>query len=133
MPFARGNMRDHIVSHKNDHEASHALRSIAVVEPAKNQLLREFRRRSIFDFCNTICQQRTYADVAALLNDATNCGAASCVDYFTHGTEPEVNTIIEGEGRYSLLSSFSSQLAAIDLRPVRLSPSQSHSKVARSS
>ena len=33
----------------------------------------------------------------------------------------------------SLLSSFSSQLAAIDLRPVRLSPSQSHSKVARSS
>jgi hypothetical protein len=23
MPFARGNMRDHIVSHKNDHEASH--------------------------------------------------------------------------------------------------------------
>src|ERR1043166_3684238 len=31
-----------------------ALRSIAVVEPAKNQLLRDFRRRSIFDFCNTI-------------------------------------------------------------------------------
>jgi len=23
MPFARGNMRDHIVEHKNDHEASH--------------------------------------------------------------------------------------------------------------
>src|ERR1043166_7730275 len=31
-----------------------ALRSIAVAEPAKNQLLRDFRRRSIFDFCNTI-------------------------------------------------------------------------------
>jgi hypothetical protein len=28
--------------------------SIAVVEPAKNQLLRDFRRRSVFDFCNTI-------------------------------------------------------------------------------
>jgi hypothetical protein len=26
----------------------------AVVEPAKNQLLRDFRRRSVFDFCNTI-------------------------------------------------------------------------------
>jgi hypothetical protein len=38
-----------------------ALRSIAVVEPAKNQLLRDFRRRSIFDFCNTICQHRTRA------------------------------------------------------------------------
>src|SRR6476659_9154071 len=31
-----------------------ALRSIAVVQPAKSQLLRDFRRRSIFDFCNTI-------------------------------------------------------------------------------
>jgi hypothetical protein len=28
-----------------------------VVEPAKNQLLRDFRRRSIFDFCNTIGPQ----------------------------------------------------------------------------
>ena len=31
-----------------------ALRSIAVAESAKDQLLRDFRRRSIFDFCNTI-------------------------------------------------------------------------------
>ena len=38
MPFARGDMRDHIVSHKNDHGASHG--RYAVVEPAKNQLLR---------------------------------------------------------------------------------------------
>jgi hypothetical protein len=37
-----------------------ALRSIAVAEPAKNQLLRDFRRRSIFDFCDTI---RSRADV----------------------------------------------------------------------
>jgi hypothetical protein len=29
-----------------------ALRSIAVAELAKNQPLRDFRRRSIFDFCN---------------------------------------------------------------------------------
>src|SRR6476646_11637530 len=37
-----------------------ALRSIAVVQPAKSQLLRDFRRRSIFDFCNTICHKRTH-------------------------------------------------------------------------
>ena len=30
-----------------------------MVEPAKNQLLRYFRRRSLFDFCNTICQKQT--------------------------------------------------------------------------
>jgi hypothetical protein len=55
MRFARGDMRDHIVSHKNDHGASYpTLQSIAVAESAKNQLLRDFRRRSIFDFCNTI-------------------------------------------------------------------------------
>jgi hypothetical protein len=45
---------------KNDHEGfAWALRSIAVVEPTKNQLLRDFRRRSIFDFCNTIRQKLT--------------------------------------------------------------------------
>jgi len=55
MPFARGDMRDHIVSHKKRPRSFVlALRSIAVVVPAKNQLLRDFRRRSIFDFCNTI-------------------------------------------------------------------------------
>jgi hypothetical protein len=31
-----------------------ALRSIALVVSAKNQRLRDFRRRSIFDFCNNI-------------------------------------------------------------------------------
>ena len=56
MPFARGDMRDYIVPHKNDHGVFvEALHSIAVVEFAKIQPLRDFRRRSIFDFCNTIC------------------------------------------------------------------------------
>jgi hypothetical protein len=32
-------------------------------EPAKNQLLRDFRRRSVFDFCNTIGTSRTWGDV----------------------------------------------------------------------
>ena len=51
MPFARGDMRDHIVLHKNDHGASYLRYGVL---PAKNQLLRDFRRRSIFDFSNTI-------------------------------------------------------------------------------
>jgi len=54
MPFARGDVRDHIVSHESDQGASFRPLSIAVAEPAKNQLLRDFRHRSIFDFCNTI-------------------------------------------------------------------------------
>src|SRR5881394_270561 len=37
-----------------------ALRSIAVADPAKNQLLRDFQCRSIFDFCNTIRHERTF-------------------------------------------------------------------------
>jgi hypothetical protein len=46
----------HRLTQKRPRSFAWALRSIAVVEPAKIQLLREFRRRSIFDFCNTICQ-----------------------------------------------------------------------------
>jgi hypothetical protein len=56
MRFAYGDMRDHIVSHKNDYGAFvSALRGIAVAESAKNQLLRDFRCRSILDFCNKRC------------------------------------------------------------------------------
>jgi hypothetical protein len=59
MRFARGDMRDHIVSHKHDHGASYW--RYAVAESAKNQHLRDFRRRSIFDFCNKIRQEETHA------------------------------------------------------------------------
>jgi hypothetical protein len=52
MRFARGDMRG---PHRfTTRSFVWALRSIAVVEAAKNQLLRDFRRRSIFEFCNTI-------------------------------------------------------------------------------
>jgi hypothetical protein len=55
MPFARGDVREsHRFTQKRPESFVWALRSIAVVEPAKNQLLRDFRRRSVFDFCNTI-------------------------------------------------------------------------------
>jgi hypothetical protein len=52
MRFARGDMRDHIVSHQTTRELHYG--SIAVAGSAKNQLLRDLRRRSIFDFCNNI-------------------------------------------------------------------------------
>src|ERR1700687_4192947 len=43
-----------------------ALQSIAAVEASKNQLLRDFRYRSIFDFCNTICQTQTSISVVVV-------------------------------------------------------------------
>jgi hypothetical protein len=56
MRFVRDDMRDHVVLHKNDRGSFvSALRTIAIAELAKNQLLRDFRRRLIFDFCNKIC------------------------------------------------------------------------------
>jgi hypothetical protein len=55
MRFVCGDVRDLIVSYKKrPRPFVSALQSIAVVEASKNQLLRDFRRRSIFDFCNTI-------------------------------------------------------------------------------
>ena len=54
MRFARGDMRDHIVLHKNDHGASYCRYRVAVAGSAKDQLLRDFRRCSIFDFRYTI-------------------------------------------------------------------------------
>jgi hypothetical protein len=48
-----------------------------VAESAKNQLLRDFRRRSIFDFCNTI---EGKADKGRALADAANDSAATSRD-----------------------------------------------------
>jgi hypothetical protein len=60
MRFARRDVRDHIASQKNDHGASYPLlQSIATMESSKHQRLRDFWRRSIFDFCNTIGTFRT--------------------------------------------------------------------------
>src|SRR6476620_4490204 len=36
-----------------------ALQRVATARKSRNQLSRNFRRRSIFDFCNTICQEAT--------------------------------------------------------------------------
>jgi hypothetical protein len=55
MRFACGDMRGpHRFTQKRPRSFVSALRSIAVAVSAKKQLLRDFRRRSIFDFCITI-------------------------------------------------------------------------------
>jgi hypothetical protein len=58
MHFARGDMRDHIVSHKNDHGASYWRYGIL---RWRSRHLRYFRRRTIFDFCNNIGAKRSFA------------------------------------------------------------------------
>jgi hypothetical protein len=55
MRFARGLYEGpHRFAQKRLRSFVSALRSIAAAATAKNQLLRDFRRRSIFDFCNNI-------------------------------------------------------------------------------
>ena len=66
MRFVCGDVRDLIVSYKKrPRPFVSALQSVAAVEAPKNQLLRDFRYRSILDFCNNICQQRTFTNAPA--------------------------------------------------------------------
>ena len=63
MRFVCGDVRDLIVSHKTDHGPAHwRYRALQQWRRRKNLLGRDFRHRSIFDFCNNICQQRTFVD-----------------------------------------------------------------------
>jgi hypothetical protein len=60
MRFARRDVGGpHRFSEKRPRSFVSALQSIATMESSKHQRLRDFWRRSIFDFCNTICQQQT--------------------------------------------------------------------------
>ena len=62
MPFAHGDMRDHTVSHTSDHGASYGrYAALQWRSRLKISFLRDFRRRSIFDFCNNIHSE---ADIA---------------------------------------------------------------------
>ena len=66
MRFVRGDTRDHIISCKNDHGASY--RRYGVLHwwcRLKINVLRDFRQRSIFDFCNIIGHFRKSAFVVA--------------------------------------------------------------------
>jgi hypothetical protein len=49
-----------------------ALASVAAVGTFKHRLSREFLRRSIFDFCNSIPGERTSSAVSACLESATD-------------------------------------------------------------
>ena len=59
MRFARGNMRTTSFRTKTTTELRIGATDYCSGGVPKNQLLRDFRRRSIFDFCNNICQIRT--------------------------------------------------------------------------
>ena len=69
MRSARGDVREpHRLVQKRPRRFVSTLLSIAVVELARNQRLREFRRRSIFEFCNNICQKRKSSGRAKPMN-----------------------------------------------------------------
>src|ERR1700721_4036168 len=80
-----------------------ALQSIAAVEASKNQLLRDFRYRSIFDFCNTIRQKLSFE--SALINSG---------DVQTHA-----NLIFNENREFYLRTRFSFRV----LRTIKTSPS----------
>src|ERR1700726_4044213 len=69
-----------------------ALQSIAAVEASKNQILRDFRYRSIFDFCNTICQNRTHAE---------RCRSSPCVIATTIHPQREASPAPVGRNVYN--------------------------------
>src|SRR6478736_3850903 len=58
MRFARGDMRDHIVSHKNDHGASYGRYGVLQWQSRLKISFARFSASSIFDFCDTICQKQ---------------------------------------------------------------------------
>jgi len=83
MRFARRDVRGHIGSHKNDHEPFLSeLQSLAASEASKNQLPRDFRRCSIFDFCNSIGAKRTFVEtlIPARCQEETLAAQASILD-----------------------------------------------------
>src|SRR6476620_11157386 len=49
----------HCFAQNRPRTCASALQSLATVEVSKNLLSRDFRHRSIFDFCNNICQEET--------------------------------------------------------------------------
>src|SRR5258708_5796422 len=62
MRFARGDVKGpHCFTQKRPRTFLSTLQSVAAVGTSKNQLSRDFRCRPIFDFCNSICHERTHA------------------------------------------------------------------------
>jgi hypothetical protein len=69
MCFVYGDVRVLIVSHERPRTLASAMRSVAAVELSGNPLSRDFWRRSIFDFCNNICQIQTHAPQQTRVQD----------------------------------------------------------------
>jgi hypothetical protein len=62
MRFARGDMRDDIVSHKTTTDLCSAATEPCSGKNVLKSTSRDFRKSSIFDFCNTICQKQKLRD-----------------------------------------------------------------------
>ena len=60
MPFARGNMRDHIVSRKNDHGPWYGRYAVLQWWSRLKISFCEIFGVSAFDFCNNSCQKRSF-------------------------------------------------------------------------
>ena len=59
MCSARGDVRDHIVSHQIDHRPPYRSHQAPAATKTSKSRLREIFCSSIFDFCNSICQHQT--------------------------------------------------------------------------
>ena len=59
-----------------------ALQSLAAVETSKNRLPRDFRSRSISDFCNSIVTKRT-SQIGVALHESVN-GDGTVVSYLNN-------------------------------------------------
>jgi hypothetical protein len=84
MRFMRGNVRGPYRFIQNRSRTSAvALKSDAAAEKSKDQLSRDFPGRSIFDFCNNICHNRTPApqQIAALLKYRVSARKRRCLAY----------------------------------------------------
>jgi hypothetical protein len=82
----------------------------AAIETSKNRLSRDFWRRSIFDFCNSICHFRPHAAQYDLLGDVTKrtgphpcpCMSASHWKTQVAGRRPVFGLVVDWSNRLDL-------------------------------
>ena len=81
MPFARGDMRDHIVSHKDDHGASYECYGVL-----------QWRSRLKISFCEIfgVVQFSTFATLSARSGLSANLGAGSHIPTIDNASLPAI-------------------------------------------